>query len=161
MNKIELIPVKYADKEILRRLLELYQYDSSEFNDDEPDAQGWYGYKYLDHYWTDKGRFAYFLHSDSKLVGLVMVSVFKENGQTINSISEFWVMRKYHKLGIGQKTARMIFDLHPGIWHICIEKENLPAQKFWQKVIAEYANNQYNAIAKEYWQGPVLEFVNN
>jgi len=41
------------------------------------------------------------------------------------------------------------------------DKEILPAQKFWQKVIAEYANNQYNAIAKEYWQGPVLEFVNN
>lgn len=156
--KIELVEVKYEDKEILRNLLELYQYDSSEFNDDEIQENGLFGYKYLDHYWTEDGRYAYFIKKDSKLAGLAMVRCFKEGSKPINSMAEFFIMRKYRRSGLGSHAAKKIFSLFPGIWNVGQEEDNLPAQKFWCKVIGEYTNNNFKEIHKNYWQGPIQEF---
>ena len=34
---------------------------------------GAYGYRYLDHYWTEEGRYAYFIKVSGKLAGFVMI----------------------------------------------------------------------------------------
>lgn len=56
---MELIRVSFEKKMILRNLMELYQYDMSDFEDDEEDDVNEYGlfdYMFLDHYWTEEGR---------------------------------------------------------------------------------------------------------
>src|SRR2546428_3149200 len=44
---------------VLRRLVELYLYDFSEFDGADVGPHGEYGYRYLDHYWTDPDRHAF------------------------------------------------------------------------------------------------------
>ena len=54
MKDLRIIEAKESQKEILQRLLELYQYDLSIITDDDVDPFGLYGYSYLDCYWLKK-----------------------------------------------------------------------------------------------------------
>ena len=64
---VKLMKVKEEQKSILAHLIELYEYDFSEFEDNDVNAYGLYGYSYLDYYWTEAGRYAYFIQVDGKL----------------------------------------------------------------------------------------------
>ena len=75
-DELEIVPVSYEQKSILRNLLELYQYETSPFEEDgdgDVNDDGAYGYRYLDHYWTEDGRYAYFIKVSGKLAGFVMI----------------------------------------------------------------------------------------
>ncbi len=61
------------EKSVLRNLLELYNYDFSEFDHADLDAHGFYGYGRLDHYWTEPGRYRFLVRVDGKLAGLVLL----------------------------------------------------------------------------------------
>jgi len=77
-----------ADKSVLRHLLELYQHDSSEFDDRDVDAHGLYGYPYLDHYWVEADRRPFLIKVDGRWAGFALVRL----GPPID-MSEFFVMR--------------------------------------------------------------------
>lgn len=47
---IEIEAVKEEQREILAHLIELYEYDFSEYEDSDVNAYGLYGYSYLDYY---------------------------------------------------------------------------------------------------------------
>jgi len=158
-NIIKLQKIKYEEKHILQNLLELYQYDLSEFNDNKVNDSGAFGYKYLDHYWTEEGRFGFFIKVKEKLAGFVLVRIFDEEDKKINSIAEFFIMNKYRKQGIGKEIAFKIFDKFTGLWNVAQEKENISAQNFWRKIIAEYTDNNFKEVQKDYyWDGPIQEF---
>lgn len=55
-------------------------------------------------------------------------------------------MKKYRKKGIGRTAAVSIFDMFRGGWEISVWTNNLPAQSFWSKVIAEYTNGKYDTF---------------
>ena len=42
----------FEDKAVVRRLMELYHYDFTEFLPLELNEHGEFGYRYLDHYWA-------------------------------------------------------------------------------------------------------------
>ena len=63
-----------------------------------------------------------------------------------HNIAEFFVMKKYRQKGVGKEVAGRIFDMFPGGWGVSQWTENLPAQKFWGKVVAEYTNGKYNTF---------------
>jgi len=56
---IEIIPVEKDQKEILRNLLEKYEYDFSQYNQRDVNNLGLFGYDYLDNYWTEENRFPF------------------------------------------------------------------------------------------------------
>lgn len=66
-----------------------------------------------------------------------------------HNIAEFFVMRKYRQKGVGKAAAEKIFDQFPGGWEISQWSNNLPAQKFWQKVVAGYTDGNYNTFTAE------------
>ncbi len=75
-DDLEIVPVSYEKKSILRNLLELYQYETSPFEDSgagDVNDDGTYGYRYMDHYWTEEGRHAYFIKVSGKLAGFMMI----------------------------------------------------------------------------------------
>ncbi|MCP4712667.1 MAG: GNAT family N-acetyltransferase, partial [Planctomycetes bacterium] len=104
---MELIQVPEEEKSVLLQLLELYAYDFSEFDDNDVNEHGLYGYTYFDYYWTEEGRVPFFIRVDGKLAGFVLVNEYcylvKEPGT--KSIAEFFVMRKYRRQGIGKAVA--------------------------------------------------------
>ena len=163
MNLI-LKEVRIEDKQVLRNLLELYQYDFSEFDQADLNSHGLYGYTYLDQYWTEKGRHPYFIIIDGKLAGFVMVNDFCylcKPGEA-KSISEFFVMKKYRRMGVGESAARKVFNLFPGKWEIRQHPENKPSMEFWEKVVSEITREDYRKLeaVTEGWTGQALIFTN-
>ena len=154
--------VEYEQKSILRNLLELYKYDFSEFDpDDDINSNGLYEYKYLDHYWTEDNRYPFFIMVDDKLSGFALVRSVGENDikQTIYSMAEFFVMKKYRKQRIGQTAAYKLFDKFSGIWKVGQIEANIPSQEFWRKTIERYTNGNYKEIREDNWEGPIQTFL--
>lgn len=158
MITIETAP--YQQKSTLRNLMELYQYDFSEFEPDDVNEHGLYEYMFLDHYWTEDGRYPFFIRVNGNLAGFALVRELGRtgNGKTIYSMAEFFVMKKYRNSGIGQYAAVELFNRFQGTWKVAVLDSNKPAQGFWRKTIERYTNNRYQEIREEEWDGPIHIF---
>jgi len=155
---LELVCAMLQDKTILRQLLELQAYDGSEFNGEEVDENGLFGYRYLDHYWTEAGRYAYLIRVKGKIAGFLMVREIELEGYgSAHSLAEIFVMRKYRRRGLGRRVATTLFDRFPGYRHAAQELENLSAQAFWQEMIGDYTGGEY--VSEQGEDGPFQIFV--
>ena len=141
---LELIPVQKGDKEILRNLLEKYNYEFSQYDNLDVNDLGLYGYDWLDCYWTEENRWAFFFKVDGKLAGFAMVNDYPETGKkTDYGMAEFFVMYKYRKQGIGKQAAFALFDRFQGTWQLKRHPKNIPSVHFWDRVVAEYTNGEF------------------
>lgn len=154
---IEITPIAETEKSVLRQLMELYNYDFSEYTKEDVDTHGFYGYTYLDHYWTEETRKPFFIKVDGHLAGFVLVGRFcKYTANTAaHSIQEFFVMRKYRGMDVGRFAAKYVFDFFKGEWEVRVLHENKPALPFWHKVIHEYTqgNHVFHGEAIPDWDG--------
>lgn len=159
---LEILPASIEDKPLLQRMMELYQYDFSEFEGTDLDAHGSYGYNYLDHYWTEEGRHPFLLRVDGKLAGFALVNRHAILPNSEWSMAEFFIMRKYRRQGIGKRVARHIFDQFRGRWEVAQIASNPKAHQFWRKVIEEYAGGKFEEVVldDERWKGTVQAFDN-
>lgn len=85
------------------------QYDHTLF-----DSNGLYGYPYLDSYWQEEGRFAYFIDAGQNLAGFALI--------------------------IASAAMEQLFQMHKGYWHIQYHPENTAGAAFWQKISKAYAD---------------------
>ncbi len=108
-------PILYEQKSVFIQMLELYNYDFSEFSNDDINEYGYFGYEH-------------------------------NNLSNPHNIAEFFVMKKYRQKGVGRAAAMKIFNMFRGGWEISQWINNLPAQNFWGKVIAEYTNGKYDTF---------------
>lgn len=156
---IEIDPIAKGEKPALRRLMELYLYDFSEYDQADVNEHGTYEYEYLDHYWIEADRHAFFIRAGGKLAGFALIREIKlEDGSSLHSLAEFFVMRKYRRKKVGKGAAHRLFGMFPGRWQVAQEEANLPSQKFWREVIGEYTGGRYAEVQVEGWQGPAQEF---
>jgi predicted acetyltransferase len=162
--KIELIEIEESEKSVLRQLIELYSYDFSEYDDVDVNKHGFYGYTYLDYYWTEDARHPFFIRVNGKLAGFVLISNFSYvlNTSEARSVTEFFVMRKYRRKGVGKSVAIQVFDKFPGKWEVIQHEDNEPSKIFWEKVINEYTSGNFRKekANTEWWEGQALIFDN-
>ena len=145
--KIELVAVDSSEKEILRNLLEKYDYEFSQYDNRDVNQLGLYGYDYLDYYWTGKDRWAFFIHVNKKLAGFVMVNSYPEvDEDTDYTLAEFFVMHKYRRCGVGKYVAFRVFDMFQGKWQLKRHPKNIGSVYFWNKIIHEYTGGNYRFI---------------
>ena len=73
---IDVSLVPYEEKTILYNLIQLYRYDSSEFDGHVLNKHGLYLYKYLDHQWT-RGLYErpFIVKVDGEIAGFALVSL--------------------------------------------------------------------------------------
>ncbi|MGE7979838.1 MULTISPECIES: GNAT family N-acetyltransferase [unclassified Psychrobacillus] len=137
--------VDYERKFVLRHLIELYNYDFSEFTNDDVNEIGLYDYKYLDNYWNEPNRYPFFIKVNSKYAGFALIRKITNDSSNdvYNSMAEFFVMKKYRKMGVGRIAAINLFGKYKEKWEVSVIKENKDAQIFWKKVICKYSNNNY------------------
>ena len=141
---ISIDSVLYEEKDILKNLLEKYSYEFSQYEDTDVNDFGLYGYRYLDHYWSEENRFAFFIKVNSKLAGFIMINNHGDiNIETNYSMAEFFVMYKYRKFGVGTYAVEYIFNKFKGKWQIGYTPRNEIAKTFWNKVINEYTKGKY------------------
>ncbi len=94
---ISIEPILYEQKSVFIQMLELYNYDFSEFSNDDINEYGYFGYKHIDDYWNEKGRYPFFIRVNGKLAGLVLVRSCCEYNNLPNpyNIAEFFVMKRF------------------------------------------------------------------
>ncbi len=145
---IHVEPILYEQKSVFIQMLGLYLYDFSEFSNADINEYGYFGYKHIDDYWNEEGRYPFFIRVNGKLAGLVLVRSCCEHNHLPNphNIAEFFVMKKYRQKGVGRMAATMIFDMFHGGWEVSQWINNVPAQNFWGKVIADYTDGKYHTF---------------
>ncbi|WP_141503874.1 GNAT family N-acetyltransferase [Paenibacillus luteus] len=157
---MELIKASFEKKMILRNLMELYQYDMSQFEDaseNDVNEYGLFDYKYLDHYWTEEGRFPFFIMESGKMAGFALVRKIADDESPKFSIAEFFILRKYRGQGIGKEVAHKVFGMFKGNWSVSWLDKNLPAKIFWKKAIIEYSDGKCSESVQA--GNPSLEFI--
>jgi predicted acetyltransferase len=84
------------------------------------------------------------------------------NRQLDHSVGEFFVLRKYRRLGVGSRSAKILFERWPGRWEVGVAGYNKPALSFWQKAIPAAIDGDVEECAGDgkRWAGPVLCFDN-
>jgi predicted acetyltransferase len=130
--QLVLIQVNEEDKPVMRRLVELYRYDFSEFDGADVGAHGEFGYRYFDCYWTEPKRYPYLFRLDDYWAGFAMV----REGPP-HDMAEFFVMKKYRGRGIGRQAATELFGRFPGRWALRQQIFNPVATAFWRAVIPQ------------------------
>lgn len=144
---IKIVPVNIDDKEILKNLLEKYNYEFSQYDKRDVNDLGLYGYKYLDYYWTEEKRWAFFIIVDGKRAGFAMVNDFPEACESTDySLSEFFIMYKYRGLGVGKYAAMKVFDMFHGKWQLKRHPKNIVSVHFWNNVVNQYTKGNYCLI---------------
>ena len=128
--EVEVESVSYSDKEVLRRLMEFYVYDYSEYMGWDVDVHGVFGYRHLDHYWTDPDRHPFFIRVDGHFAGFALVV-----SGAPHDVAEFFVMRKYRRAGVGREAARALFRFFPGSWEVRQLEANTAGSAFWRSAI--------------------------
>lgn len=145
---IELVPAKPEDREILSNLLEKYDYEFSQYDNRDVNKLGLYGYKYLDCYWIEDNRWAFFIVVDKKLAGFAMVNTFPEaeDRPVDYSMAEFFVMYKYRRNGVGKYAAMRVFDMFHGKWQLKRHPKNTASVCFWDRAVSEYTHGNFELI---------------
>lgn len=148
MASVRVIVPGKADKPVLRHLLELYQHDFSEFDGRDVDHHGLYGYPYLDHYWVELDRRPFLFDIGGQWAGFALVRL----GRPID-MSEFFVLRRFRRAGVGREAALQIFRMLPGPWQLRQVTTNPDATRFWRRIIPVDFTEVDDA------EGPVQHFV--
>jgi predicted acetyltransferase len=161
--EIELRRPERSERELIRRMLQLYMYDFSEYEDEDLDEHGLFTYGDLDYFWFEPTHAAFLVTVDGKLGGFVLVSNEVTLEESERLLAEFFVVRKYRRQGVGREVARKVFDSLPGRWEVHVIERNVPAQAFWRQVVAEYTRGNYveKAWADDEWRGLLLTFTNS
>lgn len=145
---LDVVPVRAADRSVVRRLLQLYLHDCSEVVAADVDEHGEFAYPYLDHYWTEPDRHPFLIRTDGQWAGFALVRACPHW-----DMAEFFVLRRYRRLGIGQAAARAVLALFPGHWEVRQVRANPDASAFWRAVIP------YDFAERETTEGVAQTFV--
>lgn len=160
--QVTIHPPSRAERGLIRRMMELYLHDFSEFDEADLDEHGLFGYGDLDYFWFEPTHAAFIIRVDNNLAGFVLVDneVFLKSSE--RSLTEFFVLRKYRRRGVGQQAAIAVFKRLRARWEVHVVERNLPAQHFWRTVLAAHTRGQFQETAfnNDDWVGPVFSFDN-
>ena len=150
MEHVSLELVKVYEKEILRNLLEKYEYEFSQYTGDAFNELGLFGYNYLDYYWVEENRWPYFIKINGKLAGFVLVNDYPIEGTSTDfTMAEFFVAYPYRGGGVAEIAARKVFENHIGSWGLMYHPDNVRAMIFWHKVVGNLTDENYEHYASD------------
>jgi predicted acetyltransferase len=129
-------PVRRKDVEAVGRLVQLYLYDLGGERWGV-NADGTFGSPaWHRRFWAGRGKHHFVVLVSGRLAGFVLVGDRAHfAGRGVREISEFFVLRKYRRRGLGSHAARTVFARFPGRWEVAELTWNVPAQRFWRGLI--------------------------
>jgi predicted acetyltransferase len=138
-------PASSHERGLLENLAQFYAYDFSEMLEMYVDAEGRFGVD-LAPYWVDAWRHPFLLRVDDKLAGFVLIcEQSKITGKKgVLDMTEFFVLRRFRRHGVGRAAAFAAFDRFAGPWEIRQREENPNATAFWRRTIDEYTRGDYD-----------------
>ena len=162
MMKVELHQARGKDIPVLRRLMQLYLYDFAAIDDGAIADDGLYGdAATIESFWTDPRMTSFLVRVDGTLAGFVLVrDRARYAGDGTREISEFFILRRHRRRGVGGETARRVFDKFPGKWELTQITSNVEAQAFWRRVIGDYTGGRYEEQPRPDGKGVMHRFDN-
>src|SRR4029450_4856045 len=146
----------------LSRLMHIYLYDFAAIDDWAISDDGLYGNAaMIESFWSDPRMTSFFVRVDGVLAGFVLVrdgAYFAGDGT--RDISEFFILRRHRRRGIGTEVARRVFDRFRGKWEVTQLTSNLDAQVFWRRVIGHYTDGRYEEGPRPDGRGVMQRFDN-
>ena len=145
--EIELLEAEFDKKEVLRNLWEKSRYEFSQYGGPDLNDLGLFGFKWLDLFWLENNWNAYFIKVDGKLAGHVLLTDVCD--KTFNNKYQIWdifVVYKHRRKGVGAYVMGKIFEKHKGKYLITRLIKNTGAVKFWNKIIGQHTNENYQVI---------------
>lgn len=165
MPRVELEAAGAERRTLLANLFQLYTHDFSAHWTGRPEGElgedgRFEAYPWLDSYWNEPDREALLIRADGRVAGFALVNTFAHSGSATDfSMAEFFVARKYRRLGVGQAAAAAVIGERPGQWEIAVTRGNLAGQAFWRRVVAGKRGVETHDRADERWDGLILRFV--
>lgn len=174
--ELRIDPAKPEEKEAVRNLLQLYQYDFSEFAGGVVLEDGLFPYHAdLDVEWDQLWPRTFLLRAFDvetrsgdhgwHLAGFATVTEGIPSGQdTAPSqwyMEDFFVLRKYRRAGAGQYLAMHCFERFRGRWEVAEYQSNTVAQAFWRNIIAEHTDGRFEEVIRDDAPGWVVQLFDN
>lgn len=158
---LELVP--RSKKKVIREMMQLYLYDFTYYLNIELNEKGRFPeYPDLDEFWSRPGRkFPYLIYSGYHIAGFALVDRLGAGEAADYYMTEFFVLHKYRRAGVGKWAANQLFDHYPGRWKVTQVSTNIPAQTFWRRIIGEYTNDNYREQLELDHGGPSQYFNSN
>lgn len=154
MNEIKIQPASIEDYEIIQNMAKFYVYDLSRFCGHS--SKGWSmepngeykSFELKDYFLNpEKKAFLIRLRDDGELVGFVLLN--KHGTTNIDwNVGEFFVLARFQGRGIADYVAKWIFLQHPGSWEVSVIPENIPALKFWERIIWHVTAGEFKKSIK-------------
>ncbi|WP_411342515.1 GNAT family N-acetyltransferase [Paenibacillus sp. WLX1005] len=140
---LELVP--RSKKKVIREMMQFYLYDFTYYLNIELNDKGRFPeYPDLDEFWSRPGRkFPYLIYSDYRIAGFALVDRLGTGEAADYYMTEFFVLHKYRRAGVGKWAAHQLFDRYSGRWKVTQVSTNIPAQTFWRRIIGEYTSGNY------------------
>ncbi|MBP2112638.1 GNAT family N-acetyltransferase [Paenibacillus silagei] len=140
---IELVPKE--QKQIISRLMQFYLYDFTRYLELQVDREGLFpSYPGLEAYWNSgKNKFAYLFTVDGNVAGFALIDRLLRDPEGEFYMTEFFVMQRYRRSGVGTWAAHRLFDMFPGNWKVSQIRANTPARDFWHRVIGAYTGGDF------------------
>lgn len=160
--KITVHAPERSERELIRRMMELYMHDFSEFDGSDLNEHGLFGYGDLDYFWFEETHAAFLVRVDDQLAGFVLVDNEVVIDGSERSLCEFFILRRYRRQGVGRRVAQEVFRRLPACWEVRVIAENGPAQLFWRQVIAAHTDGHFQEFDSDDddWRGVIFTFDN-
>lgn len=143
---VSLARVGEAEIATLGNLIELYIHDLSEAFELDVGADGRFGYHWLPLYLSEpEARFAYLMKVGEQLAGFALVTRGSPASADPNDldVAEFFVLRRYRRLGVGRRAAFLLWDELGGHWVVRVAERNVAGLAFWRRTVDEYSAGDY------------------
>ncbi|MFS0749403.1 GNAT family N-acetyltransferase [Oceanobacillus sp. 1P07AA] len=141
---VQLINATKDKEETLLNLFQFYIYDFSEFMEIDIEPNGRFAEYPINDYLEKENYYTYFVSFNDSYIGFCIIQYNQNEGdKQYFSVKEFFIMKRYRRMGIGKFVANKVFNMHQGCWEVFQMKSNLPAQRFWSKVIRHFTKGDF------------------
>ncbi len=130
-----------GDRELLENLFNLYRNDLSAYTDDfrRLDERGYFEYGAADELLPfGDGVETYIICDEGSPAGLIMVTDGRYALEGCQwRFQELYLIRPARGRGLARAAARELLNRKPGRWCLSVYSKNLPARRFWEKLIGD------------------------
>jgi predicted acetyltransferase len=61
-------------------------------------------------------------------------------------VAEFYIAPQHRRRGAGKSVAQQLFGRFGPLWEICCQSGDLPAPRFWTRVIDDYTGDEFRCL---------------
>jgi predicted acetyltransferase len=125
------------------------------------DYDAWYdrAMQYLKLYEIEPDRHIFTLTKEDEIVGFAFVNTHLRLNKSGFAVAEFYICPPFNKCGYGRKLAEFVFSQFPGCWEVAVTRNNKAGLSFWQKVVSNYTDDQYEELQPDMYDGYIFTFV--